>query len=445
MKKTFMEKMGDTLGHLGKRFLIFGAMTAVGVLFSFILPFLIFIGAPLLFIGGFGMVSVLEKRKSYLVRGITVKGTDGKEIPCAILMQKHYCFMPIIPLVSLFYYIPYKKQYYLIKNVTAKTPEKPLRINNAVLGSMVLKAEPITYGEYNSLLSDPDSFYSKLLAESEKDRNAYAEDVSHFIGSGIFEEIRRTENEAVIRTKGGTYILLHYSRGEGGQRGIVINKELYEKLEEDSSELFMAYIEVPKLFENTVELNDALLERLLHASEYKPHLSSEGAKRAQEEVDSDKTVITKEMIANALKSKFVTSKLVWGIFWCFMCVLLAVCGIAGGIITILMFSVAGGGFAGFLGVNYIIEHRKNKRMLAEGTYKILKVPCVKIEDTSDSESTSFDCIFANGERISGGSPVCIVGDCFYFVYPGNIKSTDVYYNAMSFIPAPDLEFSDYVA
>ena len=111
MEKTFLEKLGDALDHIGKRFLICTGIAVVGFLLAAlgaVFPPVIVIGAPLAYFGVFGMISVFPKWKTYIVCGISIPTPDGKVIPCAILKRKHYAYMPIISIVSPFFYIPYK-------------------------------------------------------------------------------------------------------------------------------------------------------------------------------------------------------------------------------------------------------------------------------------------------------------------------------------------------
>ena len=182
---------------------------------------------------------------------------------------------------------------------------------------------------------------------------------------------------------------------------------------------------------------------MLNSPEFKQDVDKNAARKVINDMNREKKPITRELILSSLKSTCITKKLGWGIFYAFWCVLLVVCGFTGGLPTIIIFTVLGGGFTGWLAVDFIKTGIKYKKTLVNGKYRIIKAACTRIEDKSDDESDFYLCHFENGAAISGVLPVCVEGDYFYFVYPDGDKEHQLYYNALDYAPAPGLTYEDF--
>ena len=443
--KTFREKLGDTLDNLGKRFLICLGCTAVGLLLC-IIPLGFLIGVPLAYFGIYGMLSVIPKEKTYLIGGITITSPDGKSIPCALIKQKHYAYMPIIPIVCPFYYFSYKTQYYLMRNVSAKKLEKPMRVHNNILSSGIIEAKALTHTEFKAIAENgrANEFYNEIKTDAENARAQYLSDIAPFVETGLVEEVYYNERISVCCICKKSYVLFHFSRKDGAQCGLSINESLANALKEDDTEIFEAYIENPQLLGLMVTFNDRALERMLNAPELKECVNKEEATEARAEMDKKKKQITREMIVERLRSDLILGKLLWGIFWAFWCLLFVICGIFGGIFGIIGFTVLIGGFTGSLSVSFFKEHFANKKALANGRFTVVKVACTEIVEENSDDGTYYTYKFANGASYGGDKVSCNPGDFYYFVYPEGRNISDVFYPALEYAPAPDIIVTDYI-
>ncbi len=170
----------------------------------------------------------------------------------------------------------------------------------------------------------------------------------------------------------------------------------------------------------------------------------EGRGEVKAEIDKKKKVITREMVMEALRSKLILGKLLWGIFWLCICLLFGICGIFFGIFGIIFFTAVIGGFSGSLAVSFLKEHFVNKKNLASGKFTVVRVACTEIEEKSDDEGTYYLYKFANGVTYGQDKVSCNVGDYYYFVYPEGYKVSEVFYPAIEYAPDSDIIVTDYI-
>lgn len=443
--KTFREKIGDILDHMGKRFLVCLGIAAVGILLCFI-PFGFAIGAFLAYFGVYGMLSVIPKKKTYLIGSVNVTSPDGKTIPCVLIKQKHYAYMPIVPIFCPFYYFSFKTQYYLLRNVTAKTPEKPKRVHNNIILSSIIEAKKLTHSEFKAIAENnqTNSFYEEIKADAENARAQYLSDIEHFVSTGLLEEVFYNERLAVCRIGEDNYVLLHFSRNDSGQQGLAITKELFEALKKDDSDVFEAYIEHPQILGYMIVLNERTLERMLNAPEFKDSVKKEEAEKAREEMDKNKKPLTRELITEQLRDKLVSKNKFWGFFWAAWCAFFVPIGFLGGIPGIIVFSILFGGFSGYLSYDFFKAYFTNKKNLESGRFIVVRASCTEIEDKSDSESTYYVYKFSNGESVGSDKISCREGDYYYFVYPEGHKVSSVFFSVLEYAPAPDITVQNYL-
>ncbi len=437
--KTFREKIGDILDHMGKRFLLCLGITVIGFLLC-VIPFGAVIGAPLAYFGVFGMLSVIPKKKTYLIGAVNVTSPDGKTIPCVLIKQKHYAYMPIVPIVCPFYYFSFKTQYYLLRNVTAKTPEKPKRVHNNIILSGIIEAKKLSHTEYKAIAENgqANSFYEAIKADAENARAQYLSDIEHFVSTGLMEEVFYNERLSVCRIGEDSYVLFHFSRDDSGQHGLAITKELFDALKKDDSDILEAYLEHPQLLAYMIVLNERTLERMLNAPEFKKSVKEEEAEKAREEMDKNKKPLTRELIIEQLRDTLISKKKFWGFFWAAWCAFFVPMGFLAGIPGIIMCTVLFGGFSGYMAYDFFKEYFTNKKNLESGRFSVIRAACTEIEDKSDAESTYYVYKFANGETVGSDKISCRVGDYYYFVYPEGYKTSSGFYPVLEYAPAPEI-------
>ncbi len=440
-----MKKIWENLfSSGGKRFLICLIMGILGLALSAVFPPAAIIGGPIGFFGIFGAFSIIGKQKTYLMGGFSVTGKDGKVINCAVIKQKHHAYMPFIPIVCPFYYIPFKTVYHIVRNVTAPKVSDPLRINNNILGSQVLDSEPITEEKYKRMISHPESFADEIQKSTELAREKYYRDIAPYFETGILNEIYHTDEVSVCRTSLGSHLLFHYDHLDDDLYGIHITEELLESLKSEPNCLFAAYIEAPEILENLrVKLDETIMERILNDKEYKEHVDTEASKKTMADINENKTPITKEMITADLKWKCLTRNVLFSILWGFFAALFIVCGFFAGIFGIIVFTIIIGGILVYATVTHISDFTKYKRTLSSTKYKIIKAPCVDVEVHEDSEGGTYEtAVFANGEKLTSIS--CSVGDYLYFLYLEGETSAKNHYDGKKFIPAPDIYVETFI-
>ncbi len=278
MEKTFFEKMGDTLDHMGKRSLFGLAVMVVGILMIVLGNLTLsvaIIGVPLcyiglvLFLGGFfTMLSIVEHTKTYYVTGISVRTPRGEEIPCTVVKQKKYADIPLVPIVCPFFYLPYQTKYGLILNMTAPNIAKGSKIKDEAFSYGYLNTEWMPKTKYQALLTNPQAFADEIAQSVHRSREMFCSNIRPYVNAKVLEEIYYTDRLSICRVPGETYVLFHYASMSGYQRGVVIVKESIEKIKADDSFLTAAYLCAQKVPSNVVELNPTTFEKMIrHAKQ----------------------------------------------------------------------------------------------------------------------------------------------------------------------------------
>ncbi len=277
MRKTFFEQWGDILDHMGKRALFGLAVTLLGIL-AIVLGNLtlsvVIIGVPLcfiglvLFLGGFfTMLSIVEHTKTHYVTGISVRTPRGEEIPCTVVKQKKYASIPLVPFVCPFFYVPYQTKYGLILNMAVPNIAKGSKIKDEAFSYGYLNVEWMPKARYQALLTDPQAFSAELAQSVHRFREVFCEDIRPYLEAKVLQELYHTDRFSICRVPGETYVLFHYARVSGYQRGVVIVRESIEKIKADDSFLTGAYLCAQKVPSNVVELNQATLEKMIRLAE----------------------------------------------------------------------------------------------------------------------------------------------------------------------------------
>ncbi len=441
MEKTFFEKIGDTMDHMGKRAIVGLVSGVIGLMLVFlgnvILP-IGFIGMPFFLGGFFTVVSILEFTKTYYVTGISVKSPTGEYIPCTIIKQGKFACMPVVPFVCPFFYVPYKTQYYLIKNMVAPNIAKGSKIREEAISYGYLNLEPITKAKYKALLANSQAFSDEIYESICKSREMFCNDIKPYVDTEILEEIYHTDRLSICKVLDDAYFLFHYARETGYQRGIIIGEENIEKIKVDDSFLLGAYVCAKEVPTDVVELNEKTLERLLKSSN---NTESEAAQKVVAENNKYKKVLTADVISNSLKGKSSTSKMVLGIIMCFFSVggfEMLIAGIALMMIPVAIIGLALGGVLLYFGVKNIKTSKRNAANLQKGNYKVIKTLCTGYVNCSNDETISFVTKFENGAQATMNRPLGVNGDTFYLVYLEGAKAPNAFFNGTEYIPASNL-------
>ncbi len=450
MEKTFFEKLGDTLDHMGKRALVGLVSGVIGILLmclsnlsNLVIP-IGFIGLAL-FLGGFWtMLSIIEFTKAYYVTGISVRTSSGECIPCTIVKQKKFACVPLVPFVCPFFYVPYKTQFYLIKNMVAPNIAQGSKIREEAISYGCLNLELITKAKYQALVATPDVFSEEIYESVCKSREMFCNDIKPYVDTEILEEIYHTDRLSICKVLDETYLLFHYARKSGYQRGITVAEENIEKIKTYDSFWLSTYVCAENVSARVVELNEKTLERLLKNSK---NINSEAAQQVVAENNKNKKILTADIISSSIKGGSCTSKRVWGIIMCFFSVggfELLIAGIALKVIPAAILGLALGGVLLYFGVRNIKTSKQNTTNLLAGNYKIIKTLCKGYDDCSDDETVSFVTKFENGAQVTMNHPLGVNGDIFYLVYLPDAKAPNAFFNGTEYLPDDNLRIEEYV-
>lgn len=450
-QKSLWEKFGDLFSSLGKRCLIGLAIAILGGVFAGLDP-----TGTMGFVFCFGVlliVSILESSKTFFVANIIVRAPTGEIIPCAILKQNRHAYMPVVPFFSLFFYLPYKTDYYLLKNVSAPELQCGTRVNGTLLDAGLVRMEQITKAKAIALQKDPQIIAQELSGQAEQARYAFLNEVKPFFDTKLLEEIFPARHLSVCNLE-GMCILFHYAKIGGRYCGMHINADYVNRIKQDPSFLLGTYLsmEPEKLVDNLVILDDTVLERLLRIRKGKTDSCSNINEQTITEppevisrVNQNKITLTKDVIEQALKKSSSTPKKALGLILCFPALGAIELGIAGivtgGVIWGLLF-LALGIWLAYVAIKKLKQSSKNKESTLRGQYKILQTTCSntskEVREDEDGTVTFYTTKFANGEIKTMDRPLGVEGDTFYLVYlPGSDKA-DVIFNGIDYIPSPDL-------
>lgn len=418
-KKNILEKFGDFLSHPGKRFL-FGLLTAWTIW-----PFGLYIG-----------LAILEHTKTYFVSGVSVKLSNGEVIPCTIVKKKYYCYWPVVPFVCLFFYIPYKTQYYLVKNIAAPDIPSNTKFDGIFLECQLLNAEPIPYAKAKAIMTEPQCVAEELEKEIPSLREQFCSDMKPFFENELIEEIYHTNQLSICKSYEDDHLLFHYSKLNNSQTCMIIKEDFVEQIKDDSTFLFTSYLASNP--DAIVAMTDSLLERLLRLREDK---KSEITQSKLEELDSKKELLTKDTIFKTIK-KGCTWDIVCGSILCFLSVggfEIAIFGLVSSMFILAPLGIALGCFLLHRGIRLIKVGKHRKLDVLMGNYKIIKTKCSKIIDNCTDESISYTYEFENGENLKVAASLGSVGDDFYMVYLEGTKKVNAYFSGMQYYPAQDLD------
>ena len=450
-QKSLWEKFGDLFSSLGKRCLIGLSLAILGGVFVGFDPTGIM--GVVFCLGMLILVSVMGSNKTYFVANIIVRAPTGEIIPCAILKQNQYAYMPVVPFFSPFFYMPYKTDYYLLKNVSAPELQCGTRVNGTLLAAGLVRMEQITKAKAVAIQKDPQIIAQELSGQAEQARYAFLKEVKPFFDTNLLEEIFPARHLSLCNLE-GMCVLFHYAKIDGRYCGMHIKTAFIDRIKQDPSFLLGTYLgmEPEKLVDSLVILDDTVLERLLRIRKENSDFCSNTNEQSTTEtpevisrVNRNKTTLTKDVIEKALKKNCSTPKKILGIILCIPALGAIELGIAGivtgGVIWGLLF-LALGVWLAYVAIKKLRQSSKNKESTLHGHYKVFQTTCIdtsKEERENEDETVTFYTTkFANGESKTLDRPLGVKGDTFYLVYLPGSDEANAIFNAIDYIPSPDL-------
>ena len=432
-EKSFWEKLGDQLAHPGKRFLL-GLLSCL-----FLGPFGVFIA-----------LAFLESNKSFFVTNITVQTSTGEVVPCAIVKQKGYAYMPVVPFFSLFLYLPYKTDYFLLKNVSAPELQKETRVNGTLLNVGLVRMEQLTKAKAIAIQNNPQIISQELSGQAEQAKIDFFKEAKPYFDTKLLEEIF-TANHLCLCDLEGMCILFHYSKVDGHFCGMHINRDYVERIKQDPSFLLATYLcmDPDKLVNNLVILNDAFLERLLRIQKENSDKNDASTNTESSEVlsrvNQNKKVLTKAIIEQTLNRSSSKPKKALGIILCLLAlgaIELAIAGFVTGLFVMGIICLPLGIWLWYIAIKKIRQGKKNKENAMRGQYKIVQATCISstkvVHEDEDGTTVFYTTKFSNGESQTLNYSLGVEGDTFYLVYLPESKKVNAIFNGIEYVPSADL-------
>ena len=465
-EKNIIERFGDFYSKLGRRFLF-----NLGCIVFFVLLELVLagtgIGAFAAILWVYNLLSICEKEKTRYIKSVQITLPNGEKTCCALFEQSVYAYAPmILAFFSIGFYIPYKKQYILVRNMEVKNYAQGTRVSPSFLAQGLLNIEILPKSKYSAIIANPQIISNEIYAQIAPRREAFLRETKPFVETGLIEEIYYTDRISICKLYDDeSYILFHYESHSNIQCGLLFNKDFIEKIKEDDSFLLESYIQMDN--PNIVFLTNELLERLLRNrknTQGDNHEKLENGKLASDdetsseteqnaeanyisEVNKNKKVFTSEMIASRLKSGTCTWRLVWGIILLYFSIggfCLTVGGIGSGMIVLTVIGLPLWALLTYFGVKNIKISKKNRSALTTGQYKIVKATCIKRVDEQQTDADGDPCgyqyihHFSNGDVLKLGYVFAVRGDTVYLVYLNDNKKISTFFNAIEYVPADNL-------
>ena len=462
-EKSFIEKFGDFYSKMGRRALFALGCIGLGVLLEFLLA-----GVGVIGLGGaiaaysvFNLISFCEKEKTRYLTSVQVILPNGNKISCALFEQRVYAFAPfIMAFFSLGYYIPYKKQYILVRNMEIKNLAPGTRVSPLFLTLGVLDVELLPKSKYLAIIANPQIISGEIYAHMLPRREVFLREAKPFLETGLLEEIYHTDRLSICRLfDNESYILFHYESHSGIQYGLIFNKAYIDRIKEDDSFLLESYIQMKN--PSVIPLTNEVLERFLrrrNSSECSGELKAEETKTNADvknevvnnyinELNKDKKVFTREMIFSRLKSGKCTWRMVWGIILLYFSLggfALTIGGIGSGMIILTVLGLPAWVLLTYFAVKNIKISTKNRNALKTGQYKIQKVTCTEMikeqRTDEDGDPCGYEYVhrFSNGDDLKCNNMIAVEGDTAYLVYLNDNKKISAFFNAVEYVPADDL-------
>jgi len=427
---TFWEKFGESISTLGKRFLICMLISVVGYILVVFVPVIGIVGLPAFLGGFFSAVSILEKNKCTYEKTITVTGDNGEKIKCGLIKLKEYAYMPVVPFVCPFFYIPYRTRYFIVKNIGDTTAVEGAVISAGILNLPILDIERIYKKDTHKYYSGA-AFDNDMIAAIKKDREKLNSFFERYISENIVSECFENESVKIYKISDDYYLMYNSFSDENKGFCMSLSGKDKEKITEKNRCFFdLLLISDYKVLKNKLTFFKEDEVKNLNDTEKKDENYSKISERLIK-----KQIVAKKDVEQELFTKRhgVLRKIAGGFMFYFS---------LGGI-ALTLFSVATLFIPGiplgilitfFLirwGIKMFTAPDKEKDMIYRGEYELRKKPCTNKEIFEDEDGILYKLSF-EGEGIQVSEDIYIavsIGEDFYFLYLKDGKKPKKWYRA----------------
>lgn len=432
--KTWLEKLGDYLSRPLHRF-IFSVIT--------IIPFFVF--------ALFNVLSIIPSVRVRFVENVMVPGKDGKLIPCAIVKVKHHAYMPIIPIVCFFFYVPYQVEYYLVHNISLQGKAPKSAVSEGLL--RVCTKTRITSGTAAMIQKNPALVTDALVAELAQAKNTFLEDIQPFIDAKVLRITEETDSFTVCRFPDNDVLISHYAKHmDAPMVSCFSERELPQYLQNPNT-LYHTY--ASGAF-SVLSLNPKTLERLITICNDMQQNSEEAAvpvtpeplpESVNQHIENNKKPLDMARVEKDLNYKAASGKKTSAYIYAFLALMVVEFTIFSFALAIFVVGVIGT-IPSFLLIRTSIRKFKlakaNKAKLEKKEYKIIKVRCTQSDsvthESDDGDYTTYTMGFENGYTFNPPQKLGIVGDWFFLVYLAGENKPTTMYNAIEYRAESDLTF-----
>lgn len=433
-KRTILEVFGDLISRPGKRFLVCIGLSVLCYLLGQLMGFFAVGFILLIYIA----ISIFDDTKTFYFKSLPVKLTTGETVPCILVKQKCYAYsVPPLHFFCPFFYVPYRVRYYLIKNVEPSEMEEGKQIAEDFISKRLVDLEELPKRYAKAVLENPQILCEELSEKVPEYRRQFCEDIKPFTEEGILQEEFFNSRFSVCKLYNGDYMLLHYERSTGVQRGFGIKESFVGKVRE-KPELLWDVLATEEISPGA--LTTRVLERLLLEKNGTTAVVSSTVQK----INQNKQELTREIIMNAIKPG--TGWKMFGAFWLFYFAVGGLCAVIGGIAT-GMFPVAVFGLAVlvlcvYYGVRVVKNAREEKKKYLRGNFRVVAAQCVSAEEETAENGSGWVHKFSNGVIYKKHSRLAVTGDLCYLVYRDGDEIPRAYYNSLIYKPAADLNIEN---
>lgn len=258
-KRTLWEVYGDLIATPGKRFLV-SVVVAVACWF---LGQVIGVFAIGFIVSFYVAISIVDNAKTFYWKALSIQTKTGETVPCIIVKQKCYAYS-IFPLTyfCVFYYLPYRERYYLIKNVEPSDMKEGSRIEDGFISRRLVDIEELPKRYAKAIINNPQLLSEEMSELVPEYRRQFCEDIEPFVKEGLLEELYYNSRFSICRLYERDYVVFHYERSTGAQRGICIKSTYVDTIKEDPAYMWKIYSSATEEF-SVGRLSEQTFEKLL--------------------------------------------------------------------------------------------------------------------------------------------------------------------------------------